>query len=163
MNGWVFDAPGGLTDFRDPRNWHAAMLKEARDIITILVGASLGKNPDDVTDEDIANEREKLAYADPTESPPPAGADTIPVQAWNGFPRAVTRRAPWKEYPPVEGDTDGNYRAVEHLGDEDHPAGTFVDRHDKVLHLPVRDRQDEYLEWAAARNGDGKIVKLTFV
>jgi hypothetical protein len=163
MNGWVFDAPGGLKDFRDPRDWHAALLNEARDIITILVGASLGKNPDDVTDEDVASEREKLAYVDPTKSPPPAGAETVPVQAWNGFPRAVVRRAPWKEYPPVEGDAEGNYRAVEHLGDEDHPAGTFVDRHDKVLHLPVRDRQDEYLEWVATRNEDSKIVKLTFV
>jgi hypothetical protein len=139
------------------------MLKEARDIITILVGASLGKNPDDVTPEDIIKEREKLAYVDPTETQPPADAETIPIQGWNGFPRAVVRRAPWKEYPPIDGDDEGNYRAVEHLGDEDHRPGVFVDRNDKVLHLPVRDRQDEYLEWAAKRNGDGKIVRLTFV
>jgi len=139
------------------------MLNEAQGIIAILVGSSLGKNPDDVTDTDIANERDKLAYVDPTKSPPPAGAETVPVQAWNGFPRAVQRRAPWKEFPPVEGDAEGIYRAVEHLGDEDHRAGTFIDRHDEVLHLPTRDRQDEYLEWAAQRNGDGKITKLTFV
>jgi hypothetical protein len=163
MGDWIFDAPAGLRDFRDPRDWHAAMLKEARKTIRDLVGASLGKNPLDVTNEDVTNEREKLAYADPTESPPPAGADTVPIQAWNGFPRAVMRRAPWKEYPPVEGDTEGNYRAVEHLGDEDYPAGTFIDRRDRVLHLPVRDRQDEYLEWMATRNRDAKIVRLTFV
>ena len=32
-----------------------------------------------------------------------------------------------------------------------------------ILHLPVRDRQDEYLEWVALRNSDGKIVKIIFV
>ena len=141
------------------------MLKEAQDIITILVSASLGKDPDEVTEEDIENERDKLAYADPTVSPPPADAETVPIQGWNGFPRAVQRRAPWpeSEYPPIEGDEDGSYRAAEHLGDEDHRAGTFVDRYDNVLHLPVRDRQDEYLEWATKRDRNGKIVKLTFV
>jgi hypothetical protein len=163
MADWIFDAPGGLTDFRNPRDWHEAMRGEARDIIAILVGATLGKNPEDVTPAEIAQERAKLAYADPTETPPPSGAETVPIQPWAGFPRAVQRRAPWKEFPPVEGDAEGIYRAVEHLGDEDHRAGTFVDRHDRVLHLPVRDRQDEYLEWAAVRDSDGKIVKLTFV
>lgn len=163
MNNWFFDAPGGLKDFRDPRDWHAAMAQEARDIIVILVAAALGKSTDEVTAQDIENERDKLAYADPVASPPPAAAETVPIQAWRGFPRAVLRRAPWKEYPPIDGDADGNYRAVEHLGDEDHPAGVFIDRHGNILHLPVRDRQDEYLEWAATRNNDGKIVKLTFV
>jgi hypothetical protein len=163
MGGWVFSAPGNLRDFRDPLNWHAAMLREAQDIVTILVASTLEKDPNAVTDEDRANEREKIAYADPTVSAPPSDAETVPVQPWNGFPRAVSRRAPWKEYPPVDGDVEGNYRAVEHIGDEDHRAGVFVDRHDKVLHLPVRDRQDEYLEWSATRDGDGKIVKVTFV
>jgi hypothetical protein len=163
MTEWIFDAPAGLKDFRNPRNWHAAMAQEARDIIVILAGASLGKDPDDVTEEDIANERAKLAYVDPTNDAPPGDAETIPIAPWNGFPRAVTRRAPWKEFPPIEGDLDGSYRAVEHLGDEDHRPGVFVDRRDRILHLPVRDRQDEYLEWSARRNKDGKIVKLTFV
>jgi hypothetical protein len=163
MSGWIFDAPGGLTDFRNPGDWHAAMLKEARDIVTILVGTSLGKDPSEVTAAEVAAQRDKLAYADPTETPPPADAETIPVQAWNAFPRAVQRRAPWKEHPPINVDPDGSYRAVEHLGEEDHRPGTFVDRFDRVLHLPVRDRQDEYLEWAAQRDGNGNIVKLAFV
>lgn len=163
MAGWTFDAPGKLNDFRNPLDWHAAMLEEAQGIIAILTAATLGKDPADVTQEEIESAREALAYADPTQSTPPATAETVPVQAWNGFPRAVTRRAPWKEFPAVPGDTEGNYRAVEHLGDEDHPAGTFVDHEDHVLHLPVRDRQDEYLEWAARRDGDGNLVKLTFV
>jgi hypothetical protein len=163
MSGWIFDAPAGLRDFHDPGDWHTAMQEQARAIITILVGSALSKNPNDVTDGDIASQRENLAYVDPTESPPPAAAETVPIQAWNGFPRSVTRRSPWLEYPPIEGDLDGNYRAVEHLGDEDHRPGVFVDRNDAVLNLPVRDRQDEYLEWAAVRNSDGKIIKLTFV
>ena len=160
---WIFDAPAGLKDFREPLNWHSAMQKEARDIILILVGLALNKEPGEVTEEDIANHRAKLAYLDPTVTLIPDGAETIPIQAWNGFPRAVMRRAPWKEYLPTEGDAEGNYRAVEHLGDEDFREGAFIDRHDRVLHLPVRDRQDEYLEWAVRRNQEGKITKLTFV
>jgi hypothetical protein len=76
---------------------------------------------------------------------------------------AVLRRAPWTEFPSVEGDAEGNYHAVEHLGDEDYPPGVFADRHDNAMDLPVHDRQDEYLEWAATRNADGKIIKLSFV
>jgi hypothetical protein len=163
MTDWIFDAPAGLKDFREPINWHTAMQREARDIITILVGLTLGKSPEAVTEEDIVNEQEKLSYVDPTVTAIPSTAETIPIQAWNGFPRAVKRRAPWQEYPTTEGDAEGNYRAVEHLGDEDFRAGTFVDRYDTVLHLPVRDRQDEYVEWAVNRNGEGKITKLVFV
>lgn len=141
------------------------MAREASDIITILVGSALHKDPSDVTEEDIAKTRDVLAYADPTKTAPPADAVTIPIQPWKGFPRAVKRRAPWPEFPAMDGDPDldGSYRAVEHLGDEDHRAGVFVDNRDRVLHLPVRDRQDEYLEWSAKRNRDGKITKLTFV
>ena len=163
MAGWTFDAPGGLKDFSNPADWHAAMAREASDIITLLVAASLNKNPDDVTDEDISKERDKLAYADPTKSPPPASAATVPIQAWNAFPRAVVRRAPWNEFPPEEGDLDGSYRAAEVHGDEDHRPGTFVDSDGNALVLPVRHRQDEYLEWTARRNGEGKIIKLSFV
>ena len=160
MTSWMFDAPGGLKDFREPSNWHAAMQREARDIVILLIASALDKSPDDLTDDDLASARETIAYVDPTVTVVPAGAQTVPVQAWNGFPRAVSRRAPWKEFPQIEGDLDGRFRAVEHLGDEDHPDGVFVDRHDRLLHLPVRDRQDEYLEWAIRRDGDGKIVKL---
>jgi hypothetical protein len=39
----------------------------------------------------------------------------------------------------------------------------FIDRHERVLHLPVRDRQDEYLEWSARRDADGRLVKISFV
>jgi len=163
MPDWIFGAPSSVTDFRNPMNWHAAMLKETEGIIKILVGFALNKDPDTVTSDEIAAIRDSLAYVDPTETALPESAESIPVQAWGGFPRAVQRRAPWKEFPPTATDADGNYRAVEHLGDEDHRSGVFIDRHDRVLHLPVRDRQDEYLEWAARRDRDGKIVKLSFV
>lgn len=163
MAEWIFDAPGWLKDFSDPGRWNALMAREAEDIVTILVATALNKNPDDVTDQDKAGIRDKLAYVNPTQSPPPDGATTIAIQGWNGFPRGVVRASPWKEYPPVDGDLDGNYRAAEHHGDEDHAPGRFVDRHGQVLELPVRDRQDEYLEWVAKHDSEGKIVKLTFV
>ena len=160
-NDWVFEAPGGEKDFRDPRNWDTAMRGEAQEIVRILVGAALGK--DDPTPDEVEANRDAIGYVDPTVTEVPADAETIAVEAWGGFPRAVKRRAPWKEFTHTDADPDGSYRAVEHLGDEDHRPGVFVDQHDRVLHLPVRDRQDEYLEWAAVRNRDNKITKLTFV
>lgn len=164
MSNWKFDAPGFLKDFRTPEDWHTAMLEEAQGIVQILAGYALEKDPVDVTNAEIESIRGDLSYVDPTVTPPPQGAQTVPIKPWPAFPRAVQRRAPWKEYPPVEGDESGNFRAVEHLGDEDHRAGgVFVDQHDGLLHLPVRDRQDEYLEWAAERNGDGKFTKISFV
>jgi hypothetical protein len=45
MSGWIFDAPGGVHDFRDPMNWHNVMAAEARGIVHDLVGAVLGKDP----------------------------------------------------------------------------------------------------------------------
>jgi len=163
MAAWTFHAPGNLQDFRDPKNWHAAMTSETRDIVTLLVASVLQKNPDDVTAADIDKERGNLAYVDPTVDAVPAGAETVAIQPWSGFPRAVERRAPWAEYPPTADDASGNFRAVEHLGEEDFREGVFVDRDDNMLHLPVRDRQDEYLEWAARRDGQGRIIKLIFV
>lgn len=159
--GWFFDAPGGATDFRDPRKWDAAMRSEAQEIVRILVGSVLEK--DEPTPEEIEANRDHIGYVDPTVTDIPSVAETIPVEAWGGFPRAVRRLAPWKDFPHADDDPDGIYRAAEHLGDEDHRPGVFIDKHDRVLHLPVRDRQDEYLEWAAVRNGDNKITKLTFV
>jgi hypothetical protein len=78
MTDWIFDAPAGLKDFREPINWHTAMQREARDIITILVGLTLGKSPEAVTEEDIVNEQEKLSYVDPTVTaiPSTAGMDS---------------------------------------------------------------------------------------
>lgn len=163
MSDWLFNAPGGLSDFSQPRRWHEAMAREARDIVVILAAAALEKDSSEVTDAEVESVREALAYADPTVNPPPETAETVGIQAWGAFPRAVMRRAPWKEFPPTPGDDDGIYRAAEHLGDEDHRAGVFVDKYDRQLHLPVRDRQDEYLEWAAERNGDGELIKLSFV
>lgn len=160
-NDWTFDAPGGVMDFRDPQNWDTAMRGEAQEIVRILVGSALDK--DEPTPDEVEANRDAMGYVDPTVTEVPADAETIAVEAWGGFPRAVKRRAPWKDFPFSEDDPDGSYRAVEHLGDEDHRPGVFIDKHDRLLHLQVRDRQDEYLEWAAARNGDNKLTKLTFV
>lgn len=158
---WIFDAPGGVADFRDPSRWDAAMRKETQNIVFGLVSSALEKN--EPTPEEIEANRDQISYVDPTVTDIPNDAETIPVQAWSGFPRAVKRRVPWKDLPHAADDPDGIYRAVEHLGDEDFQPGVFVDQHDRVLHLPVRDRQDEYLEWAAVRNDDNEITKLTFV
>lgn len=159
-HGWIFDAPAGVKDFRDPKHWDAAMGREAQEIVRILVGSALDK--DAPTPGEIEAHRDEVGYADPTVTDVPEDAETIAIEAWGGFPRAVKHRAPWKDLPHAEDDPDGSYRAVEHFGDEDHRAGVFIDKHDRVLHLPVRDRQDEYLEWAAVKTGD-KITKLIFV
>ena len=162
MADWHFQAPAGLTDFRDPNNWHAQMSRAANDIVVLLVASALKKSPDAVTQEDIDSTAPELAYVNPEISLPPADAVTTNIQPWGGFPRAVLRAAPWQEYAAVAGDEDGSLRAVEHIGQEDY-RGILVDNENNILHLPVRDRQDEYLEWSAKRDSDGKISKITFV
>lgn len=163
MTSWTFEAPGHVTDFRDPLKWHEAMAKEAQDIVVLLLATSLGKDPSDITNDDIRDHAADLAYVNPIWEELDPAAQTVAVRAWGGFPRAVVRAAPWTNFAPTTVDPTGIYRAVEHLGDEDFRAGTFIDAQDRVLHLPVRDRQDEYLEWHAVRDAAGKIVKLTFV
>jgi hypothetical protein len=116
-----------------------------------------------VTQDDILQVGPTLAYVNPVADVVPNDASTAPINAWGGFPRAVLRGAPWTELPPSSDDPSGIYRAVEHRGDEDHAPGKFLDGDGNVLVLPVRDRQDEYLEWASTPNADGKISKITFV
>lgn len=98
----------------------------------------------------------------PGASPPPADAETVGIAPWGAFPRAVERRVPWS-FPHDSDDVTGNYRAVEHRGEEDHLPGKFCDFDGNVLNLPVRDRQDEYLEWVVRRNSEGKLTKAIFV
>jgi hypothetical protein len=162
MANWFFDAPAGMKDFQDPRHWHDEMAREARDIVTELVASATGKDPRNVTDEDIRAISHTLAYVDPVASPPPEDAETIGIAPWGGFPRAVERQAPWP-FPSDPDDVTGNHRAVEHLGEEDHYDGEFRDFDGNRLDLPVRDRQDEYLEWVVRRNSEGKITKAIFV
>jgi hypothetical protein len=163
MTGWTFQAPGNLNDFRDPNDWHKAMVDITSEIIADLVGAVLEKDPREVTSDDLLRIGPTLAYVNPVADVVPTGAATGPINSWGGFPRAVLRGAPWTEFPQSSDDPTGVYRAVEHLGDEDHAPGKFLDENGNVLVLPVRDRQDEYLEWAIRQNADGKIIKITFV
>jgi hypothetical protein len=160
---WIFDQPGGVKDFSDPMQWHDRMAAEARGIVRELVGSVLNKDPANVTAADIAAEGPGLGYVDPVAELLEGEGVTIPIAPWPAFPRAVSRRAPWAEFPPEEEDRDGEFRAAEHLGDEDHRPGVFVDGDDNLMHLPVRHRQDEYLEWVGRRNGDGKLSKVIFV
>jgi len=161
---WTFEPPAGLNDFKDPSAWNKHMTDEADTIILTLVASVLNKKEDDVTEAEIKAHREQLAYVHPGREAIPATAKTIPIQPWGAFPRAVDRQAPWsKDFPPVPGDADGTLRAVEHLGEHDHPAGHFEDSNGTVLQLPVRHRQDEYLEWAAERDAQGNISRISFV
>lgn len=139
------------------------MVQEAQAIVVLLLATALGKAASDITDDDIRNHAAELAYVNPVWEELDPKAETVAVRAWGGFPRAVVRAAPWATFQPTATDPTGVYRAVEHRGDEDFRPGTFIDAQDRVLHLPVRDRQDEYLEWHTSRDADGKITKLTFV
>ena len=140
------------------------MTREARGIIRDLVAAVLNKDAANVTDAEIAAQAPNLAYINPIDTPPAAGGSVVNVAPWPAFPRAVERRGSWAgTYPPVPSDGSGVHRAAEHLGDEDHRPGQFVDKDDNLLHLPVRDRQDEYLEWASRHDEDGRLTKVTFV
>jgi len=161
MSDWFFDAPGQLADFRDARNWHREMQREAEDIVRFLVQTYLGRDPRD--EQELRDVAATLSYANPMVNAPPQSAETVAVTPWGAFPRAVRRHAPWPDQPFRDDDPDGSLRAAEHLGDEDHRPGVFLDRHDSVLHLPVRDRQDEYLEWMLHRDEQGRIRRAIFV
>lgn len=163
MAVWFFDAPAGVRDFTDPSNWHEAMAQEAEGIVLDLVAAVLSKDAGDVTTDEVKRIAPDLGYVDPVSTPPESAGETLAVAPWPAFPRAVLRRGPWTGFPHHVEDPQGNHRAAEHLGDEDHRAGVFEDKDGNVLDLPVRDRQDEYLEWAARRDGNGKLAKLVFV
>jgi hypothetical protein len=165
MSNWKFEAPGGVNDFSNPNKWHEYMSNEAKQIVKDLVSELIGKDSEEITDKDILQNYKYLNYVDPTNLnfEVPENAITIPIIPWEGFPNAVRTRGPWEEFVYDEHDLDGSYRAAEQLGDEDFTAGHFVDRFDRVLHLPVRHRQDEYLEWVVKRNNDGNITKITFV
>ncbi|MFC3695576.1 phage tail protein [Chenggangzhangella methanolivorans] len=89
MTDWMYQAPGGLKDFRNPWNWHSNMVGQAQDIISILLQTAV-PDPSSLSEAELAAAIASLAYVDPSATAVPAGAETIPVQAWNGFPRAVS-------------------------------------------------------------------------
>jgi hypothetical protein len=162
MSNWIFNAPANLKDFSDPQVWHKAMVREANDIIKILVASATGKVVKDVTQTDIDQIAPLLAYVNPVVTQPAPTAETLAIAPWSGFPRAVERRAPWN-FPTDPDDLSGIFRAAEETGNEDVGDITFFDKEGKVLELPVRHRQDEYLEWAVRRNQEGKITRIIFV
>ncbi|HEU0134268.1 MAG TPA: hypothetical protein VFR28_05555 [Allosphingosinicella sp.] len=160
MSQWNFDAPGWLQDFSDPAVWHSAMESEAQGIVVDLVRSVLGRAP--VTEAEVAAIAPLLAYANPALSPPPAEAQTVAIAPWGAFPKAVDREAPY-DLPDDPVDPDGSLRAAEHRGSEDLGNRQLQDRNGNPLDLPVRDRQDEYCEWAVRRNSEGKMTKAIFV
>lgn len=162
MPQWFFDAPAKVNDFTVPERWHDQMVREAEEIVTLLVAAALGKNPEQVTEQDVMSVAPTLTYVNPTRTSPPPHAETVGIAPWGAFPRAVERKAPWP-LPSDPDDITGVYRAAEHLGEEDHRSGIFRDFDGNPLTLPARDRQDEYLEWVVRRSSAGKITKAIFV
>lgn len=163
MAAWYFDTPAGVRDFTDPSKWHETMAKASQDIVLDLVATVLNKDPRDVTEAEVQQIAPDLGYVDPVSIPLTSAGETLAIAPWPAFPRAVVRRGPWTEFPHQPEDPQGNYRAAEHIGDEDHRAGVFEDKHGAVLDLPARDRQDEYLEWAVRRDLNGKLIKVIFV
>lgn len=151
---WNFDPPGSTTDFIDPQNWHTRMQAISEAIIESLVAQVLGKDPEEVTPVEIENLQGDLGYVNPVQEAPPAGAEPVNIQAWGGFPQAVERRD-WSDiasvFDPI--DPNGQLRAVEQLGHEDYGLGEFIDADNAQLSLPVRHRQDEYLEWEVGKDG----------
>lgn len=151
---WNFEPPGFTTDFSDPQRWHSRMQSISEQIIESLVAQVLGKDSRDVTPAEIKNLQGDLGYVNPVQETPPAAAKPVNIQAWGGFPQAVERRD-WSDiasvFDPV--DPTGQLRAVEQLGHEDYGRGDFIDGENAQLSLPVRHRQDEYLEWEVGNDG----------
>lgn len=159
---WTFDPPGDVADFADPALWHAHMAAHADDMLWQLAAHALNKRISSLTAADLDRIGPELAYAHPLHEPIPPGAETIALKPWCGFPRFVDRHAPWP-MPPIPGDLDGSLRIVEELGDHDYAPGRFVDEDGDPVDLPVRHRQNEYLEWATRRGADGRLSSITFV
>ena len=148
---WTFTPPGYVTDFTDPGKWHEEMEQTAEGIIFQLAAEVLGRDPQTLDELDAL--RSELGYADPTKETVPDGAETLSTAQWFGFPQSVERRD-WPDITQVQNidDPQGFYRAVEDLGNEDIGNARIYDRQGHLYELPVRHRQDEYLEWQVSAN-----------
>jgi hypothetical protein len=148
---WTFTPPGYVTDFTDPGKWHEEMEQTAEGIIFQLAAEVLGRDPQTLDELDAL--RPELGYADPTKETVPDGAETLSTAQWFGFPQSVERRD-WPDITQVQNidDPQGFYRAVEDLGNEDIGNARIYDRQGHLYELPVRHRQDEYLEWQVSAN-----------
>ncbi|WGW02411.1 hypothetical protein [Tropicibacter oceani] len=155
---WTFNSPGYVTDFTDPGKWHEEMAQTAGGIVFQLAAEVLGRNPQ--TQAELEALRPQLGYVDPTEEAVPEGAETVATAQWFGFPQSVERRD-WSDITQAQlvDDPQGFYRAVEDLGQEDIGNARIYDRLGHLYELPVRHRQDEYLEW---RVSEGQ-REITFV
>jgi hypothetical protein len=137
------------------------MLKEAEDIVAILVATALGREP--ASQAEFDQVAATLTYVNPVKSAPPADAEVVNLTPWSAFPRGVTVQAPWAGFPRDLIDPDGSYRAADQLGAEDTKPGVFLDGQGNVVALPTRHRQDEYCEWVLRRDSADRIRKAIFV
>jgi hypothetical protein len=147
---WNFDTPGLVdADLDDSvtfawHQWHATAARQniAQMRRLLAVEHVDGVNPDTV----------QLPYADPSAEGIPGKSETS-RPSWDGFPEHVTLE--W-------GDDEALARSEE-KGYDDLGAVGLVDRDGRLVHAPVRHRQDEYLEWEADHDRSGKLIGVTFV
>src|SRR5207244_4252074 len=135
---WTFGTPGGV-DPELPKRvrqaWSDRQAAKAAENLDIMIAAA-GAEP------------AAIPYVDPTNPLLPADRDALADRAqrttvsveWDGFPAAVTA---------AFGDGDAALRARAEKGSDDFGALVAVDDDQNRVELPVRHRQDEYLEWEA--------------
>lgn len=142
---WTYSTPGRVDDDLPDRiktDWHLEMQK--------IVRCRLAEIGEMTSDDGI------IPFIDPTaEAGIPDAREPVPVP-WPGFPAQVALTAP----NPQQALIDAEHKGLTDL----HPAAIdVVDESGASVDCRVRHRQDEYLEWEAEHDADGRLVAVTFV
>ncbi len=134
------DLPDGIKDL-----WHARMAGIARDGVLELSQQE--------SDGGI------IPFIDPTApSGVPDQRRPTPV-VWPGFPAQVALAASDPQQALIATEDHG----ISDLDSRSSPAVEMVDASGAPIDGRVRHRQDEYLEWEAEHDADGRLVAVTFV
>lgn len=142
---WTYSTPGRVDDELPAHikaDWHFKIQCIVRDQL-----AQIGK---------MASDGGIIPFVDPTaDAGVPDDRKLVPVP-WPGFPAQVALTAPNPQQALIN---------AEHKGLTDlHPAAIdVVDESGASVDCRVRHRQDEYLEWEAEHDADGRLVAVTFV
>lgn len=150
MVDWKFDTPGRVDHdvlassvLRAWDAWHRNEAISNMDEMRKLLAQAGARDPLTVT----------LPYANPAAEPLPNDRSQNPV-GWDGFPKRLT---------DLHDDPDVAEAASEVRGYDDLGAVRLVDQEGRVVDGSVRHQQDEYLEWEAERDSEGKVVAVTLV
>lgn len=140
---WFFSTPGNVDeDLPDlvKKAWHGVHVRLARCALE-----KLQKQDGDTG---------FVPYVDPSDAEPPPRREPIPI-VWQGFPAIMELLHGDTEHALAEAEKKGmsDLGSVVRLEDAD---GNLVDGN-------VRHRQDEYLEWEAEHDENGKLRAVTFV